>query len=747
MAATIALKSFTIKSDEYNNEYDVDILDMQGVYSSAFRFNIGTDFSLNYNSQSDERFSPIKGSDLSLPIIIQNANQENIILSQMLNSVSFGEDRWLVKVNKNGDLFWVGVVVFDLWQRSDSSYPYTINVVATDGLARLKELEFTDMLNNNIESVGSIIQKILLKTPLYQVLNAGDPFYSNSINWYDTNMPAVTSTTDPLEQSFIRRWALVDIDNEDTNKNKAISYYEALETLVQQFNARILLSDGIFRIVSINQYDKTNILYERVYDESGNYLSTSSPSWNTNINQSTSWVTSGANQWQYYPAIRSIYRRFYLGKSSNLLDPTQNLFTARTFNDQFGGSVLRLQSYWQVNTTSGSALATTATQTVIMEFKVRCGSYYLKRTLNTTSASWTTNSADRYYVGVVVQLGQNKFELSFVTPTLPSGTHTPCNIQLMSAVSSLNNTIQVGSLQLYLDNGANDEWLNFSANNTNNLINSKTYELPDARIGKGLDYGSNSMMFTGANLAAALPTDLWSVDKTGTTYDINALLVKEIFAGQSVPSPKYQGEIRTNASPHFKLTYNSEKYIINGVSYNLLTDTYSGEWFAVKLNSTNFDLEDNGVGNYQSQSFNIGESIGNTEFTIRATQEGVIRLNNERKLGRTTSNISGATTSISVSAITQDVKDGDKLMLCPILGEIIYTLEVTANANSGATSISVVSFTPSELIEAGASIMFPIQSPVINYLRLDSNFPTSDPHIDGVAWWDTSNHHMKISNG
>ena len=747
MAATIALKSFTIKSDEYNNEYDVEILDMQGVYSSAFRFNIGTDFSLNYNSQSDERFSPIKGSDLSLPIIIQNANQENIILSQMLNSVSFGEDRWLIKVNKNGDLFWVGVVVFDLWQRSDSSYPYTINVVATDGLARLKELQFTDMLVNNMESIGSIIQKILLKTPLYQVLNAGDPFYSNSINWYDTNMPAVTSTTDPLEQSFIRRWALVDIDNEDTNKNKAISYYEALETLVQQFNARILLSDGIFRIVCVNLYEKTNILYERVYDESGNYLSTSSPSWNTNINQSTSWVTSGANQWQYYPAIRSIYRRYFLGKSDNLINPTLGIATAQSFNDQLAGSVLRLQSYWQVVTTAVTTAGGFATQTIIMEFKVKCGIYYLKAALNSTNVSWTTNSADRYYAAVVIQLYQNKFQLSFITPVLPTGTHTACEIQLVSYVSNIGNSITLNPLQLYLDNGNNNEWLNYAARNTSDLINSKTYDLPDARIGIGPSYGSNSAIFTGANLASATLSSSWSVDKTGPTYDINELLVKEIFAGQSVPSPKYQGEIRTNASPHFKLTYNSEKYIINGVSYNLLTDTYSGEWFAVKLNSDNYDVIDSGVGNIQSQSLYIGESIGNTEFTIRATQEGVIRLNNERKLGRTTSNISGATTSISVSAITHDVKDGDKLILCPILGENIYTLEVTANAGSGATSISVVSFTPSELIEAGASIMFPIQSPVINYLRLDSNFPTSDPHISGVAYWDTSNHHMKISNG
>ena len=207
--ATVALKSFTIISDEYENEYDVEILDTQDVYSSAFRFNIGTDFGLNYNSQSDDRFSPIKGSDLSLPIIIQNANQQNLIINQMLNSVDYGEDRWIVKVNKNGSLFWVGVVVFDLWQRSDMSYPYTFNLAATDGLARLKELEFTSMLNNDIESIGSIIRKVLLKTPLYQVLGTGDAFYSNSINWYDSNMPSVTSTTDPFEQTFIRRWVFV----------------------------------------------------------------------------------------------------------------------------------------------------------------------------------------------------------------------------------------------------------------------------------------------------------------------------------------------------------------------------------------------------------------------------------------------------------------------------------------------------------------------------------------------------------
>ena len=272
--------------------------------------------------------------------------------------------------------------------------------------------------------------------------------------------------------------------------------------------------------------------------------------------------------------------------------------------------------------------------------------------------------------------------------------------------------------------------------------------MPDARIGKGPFYASNGAIFTGSSLGtAALSSDTWSVDKTGATYDINELLVIEIFAGQSVPSPKYQGEIRTNASPHFKLNYNSEAYIINGVSYNLLTDTYSGEWFKIQLNTTNYNSVEDGDGNAQGEVLYSGESIGNTQFTIRSTQEGVTRYNNERKLAQVNSDITGTVTSITVTPLTQVILQGDKLYIIPILGEEIYLVEASADAAISDTTINISSFTPTETIETGASVVFPFQSPVLNYIRLDDNFPTTDPGIFGVAWWDTSNHNIKISNG
>jgi hypothetical protein len=85
--------------------------------------------------------------------------------------------------------------------------------------------------------------------------------------------------------------------------------------------------------------------------------------------------------------------------------------------------------------------------------------------------------------------------------------------------------------------------------------------------------------------------------------------------------------------------------------------------------------------------------------------------------------------------------------LFPNIGTDTILLEASADAAIAATSISIVSYSLAVDILDNSPIYFPIQSPVINYLRLDSNFPTSDPNIFGVAWWDTSTKHMKISNG
>jgi hypothetical protein len=270
--------------------------------------------------------------------------------------------------------------------------------------------------------------------------------------------------------------------------------------------------------------------------------------------------------------------------------------------------------------------------------------------------------------------------------------------------------------------------------------------LPDARFADSTDINANYRILTGANLAGASLSSAWSVDKTGATYQLNYLLILEIFAGQNIPNPRYQGMFTTQALPHYKIRYNSEAYIINGVKYDLLGDFYDGEWFKIQVNSSAFTEIENGTATVdRNQSQYVAATTGDGQTSVG---DGIIRFNGERQFAQLNGDLAAGTiTSITVNNLTQNVKEGDKIILFPNIGTDTILLEASANASIGATSISIVSYSLAVDVLDNSPIYFPIQSPVINYLRLDSNFPTSDPNIFGVAWWDTSNHNFKISNG
>jgi hypothetical protein len=730
-------------SEHFSNTYQVGIMD-SSFSGTGTVIKLATGLVIEYESQSDERYSPIKGSKATIPIIVEDSTLETYLTNTLLRGE---EERFIVYILKNGSLFWVGYVLQDLCQVQDISYPTIYNIVATDGLARLKDLTFSSAESGATESVNEQIYKILQKTPLYNYLTtATDSLYSNSINWYEANMPAVSSTTDPLAQTFINTKCLCNT-NEKTGL-KAISYYEALEEILLTFNARILLSGGIFRIVSVNLYEKSNILYERVYQKNGTYKSTSSPSWSETIDQTTQWASSGQNQWQYYPAVREITRQVNIEKSKNLLDPTLDITsTSRTFPNVYGGSprVLRFRGTFEIQTYA-TTLGATGVHGLVFEFYIKVGGYYLEKPVNSNVATWSTTSTDRYYYRVNVTTTTAKVDLSFLTPDLPSGLLTGCEIEITGVTSLLGLAFDVAQLDVLLDTNNDDILATFKGQNTASFINSKDYKLPDARFADSTDINANYRILTGANLAGASLSSAWSVDKTGATYQLNYLLILEIFAGQNIPNPRYQGMFTTQAQPHFKVRYNSEAYIINGVKYDLLGDFYDGEWFKIQVNSSAFTQIENGTATVdRNQSQYVAATTGDGQTSVG---DGIIRFNGERQFAQLNGDLAAGTiTSITVNNLTQNVKEGDKIILFPNIGTDTILLEASADASIGATSISIVSYSLAVDILDNSPIYFPIQSPVINYLRLDSNFPTSDPHIFGVAWWDTSNHNLKISNG
>ena len=394
-----------LKSAHYNNNWRVDIIDRDRNGDNT-KITLGTGLKLDYESQSDDRFTPIKGSKLTIPLLVEDTALESFINDELLNNDVEGEGRYLVALYKNDELFWGGCILGDLCQKNDESFPYVFSMVATDGLARLKEYEFKLIANNNYgTNLGEYVFRCLFHTPLYDLLNTGDKFYSSSINWYDSAFGAINDTSDPLKLTQVNTWAFVDVATDTNKENKALSYYDVLEQILLLFNCRILLSGGYFRIVSLNLYDKGAIPNERIYSLENNFISGNSVNWSDTIDQETSWAASGQNIWQYFPAIRDLSRKYKTDINGNLLNPSQDITYAQGF------APIKLEDHTKLNfkasflLTYNTSFATTLQpQNVIVtgKFKMRVGNQYLKSNPATKQFSWDSSSSSVFYLDYAI---------------------------------------------------------------------------------------------------------------------------------------------------------------------------------------------------------------------------------------------------------------------------------------------------------------------------------------------------------
>ena len=141
----------------------------------------------------------------------------------------------------------------------------------------------------------------------------------------------------------------------------------------------------------------------------------------------------------------------------------------------------------------------------------------------------------------------------------------------------------------------------------------------------------------------------------------------------------------------------------------------------------------------------IGNAWGDGNTALKQLQS----LSNERILTTVSAPINvGSQNIINIEATGGDIiKEGDFLRILTQNGTNADRVVVTADVMGGDTQIHITAYTFGLTIPIGSVIAWDMERTVLNYLRLGPDFPTSDPHIDGVCWHDTSNHNLKVSNG
>jgi hypothetical protein len=715
-------------------------IDLYDINSSGIAAPIELDLigepQLAYESQSDKIYSTIKGSSLEFTFSITNSTVENWFINTFLQAK---EERFIINLFLDGSLFWSGYPLFDLGEQEDAAYPFGFTIKATDCIARLKGFTFDyAVANDNFQSLTEFIGNILEKTALTAYLNdigSSANLFSTCVNWYEFNM-STTYTDDPLAQSYLRRFVFSTIDENQSGKYVAMTYYDVLDKILLAFNARIILSDGYYKVISISQYDSASVMYERCYIVGAyttpNSTNTVTSTWKTTIAQSNSggFVEKG-NKWGFYPAAKNVKRTLnYPIDSQNLLasqintlactpsTATWNASTALNTFSSDGHNRLRIRIPFTFQFPS------TQYQVGKIRFNItlKIGGYYLS-----SSGHYWVSTASPIVATLDAPIpgrGMNPSNPSawsfsgvfeFETPDIPSGTYPSSGNSI--SISPQIWTRFATTLGTYTWCSINNPGYNISqtfgtalpqsslfdnAINVSAYINSELTQLDDGIFGEfyqgsNLLDSFNGFIYTKKSGSTYTPsTGKWKIGGSGTALTLNQTLVQEICAILVFPIKRYQGSIISAIKPHYKLKYGNDYYIINGGSYGLLSQCWNAEWIKVTniRSSVSIDTQDNNSINDVNADVEI--AIGGLSNPINNVGNQVGMFLTDKSIGSISSDLSGTITSLPIDSLLNPIYSGDIIKIYPLFGTNLITATATANAAIGATSISISSLTLSE---------------------------------------------------
>ena len=117
-----------------------------------------------------------------------------------------------------------------------------------------------------------------------------------------------------------------------------------------------------------------------------------------------------------------------------------------------------------------------------------------------------------------------------------------------------------------------------------------TYEVPDLLIGSSLAGIGRIETYNFTTSAWEAFSSTWKAFNTGTGTRITQLLVEQILKGQNVGARTFNGAIKITDKSllpyYFGITIDGSNFVPYQCTFNGASDTWSGEWYEIALNST-----------------------------------------------------------------------------------------------------------------------------------------------------------------
>jgi hypothetical protein len=241
---------------------------------------------IDYESDDDAIFSPLKPSTLNIPFMVGGYDllQDGLYIRQLRTNRSERDVYvFLYKQNLSGNVtptatpLWAGYVLFDLSDEKDEFGPYVVNIKAIDGISSGK---FYDMVpDTTTQSTRHVYEPQYTYLEDYATTAATKTFvewiaecfnwmgpagttqgstanttFSISCNWYNESHPNLTQNPMELSRSTARPFYTDQEINEEL-WFESLNVYDVLRGICKMWGLRLVFWQNRYHFIQVSQYD------------------------------------------------------------------------------------------------------------------------------------------------------------------------------------------------------------------------------------------------------------------------------------------------------------------------------------------------------------------------------------------------------------------------------------------------------------------------------------------------------------
>lgn len=711
-------------------------------------------FEINWPGKSSDPFHPIIGSKASVYLLIEDST-ETAISDFNDDLISAAEERFTIKITKNGSLWWCGYILADLSAIDDIGTPRPYRISAVDGIGRLKSYDFDETGNFNfMDIIVSCLVRGSLASTYY---TAGDIFLRTVVNWNASGHATPTANKCPLHYSRISADIFKSV-KAGTVEVEYASCYKVLEEVCRAWGARLYYSEGAWRFEQMREKAQ-DLLYERRFDITSAFVSgTSTAAYDVNVQQNAINNRLAGGSYSFI-APTSIVRVEYEHNTY------KNFFPSDQYTFYYNGSAntqiisdvgLDSDSVIRVNGTAYIKIRLSEAHTVPWRYILRLqlivgtdsydsatyavsaggnGTY----TVHRYNPQWRDSAFEYYEISTPFVTGVNNvfnINFQFDTPIPPPDGDT---IQFgFSEYGAVDKDGTFQDLDLITDVF---DWriydLNFQIHNSNDpdsLIEKvRVYELENTETGNSnkieiktlFGHAVRSWTIPKIQVSSDLSTwadatESWDYNTETKNYEFGALLAAEIMTARKVAGEIYNGSIKANnIGFHRRLVLSDNTtWLWSGATYYCQEDVWRGDLFRAGINAFNYVVIKK---DKKTDPGNTGGTGPSAELAkppgVWLPDWGIPGLSGPVDMAMTALAINyvgttvaagGAITSIPLeyAVAPNSILENDDIFIVDPSSGLIIGATVDVTANGGDTSLTIESISSDVDIPSGAYILY-----------------------------------------